>query len=387
MRILHVVPSYLPAWRYGGPIRSVHGLAKAQAALGHEVEAFTTDADGPGRLAVPTGRAVDRDGVAVRYFPLGRPARLYRSPAMGRALSARVREFDIVHLHSVFLWPTWAAARAARAAGVPYVVSPRGMLVGDLIRRRGAVRKRLWIRFVERSTLAGAGAILATSRVELEEIRRLKLDLAPVAVVPNGIEVADFDPVSGPEISPQVESLIRDPYVLYLGRVSWKKGLEPLLEAVALRPPVRLVIAGVDDEGQRPRLEALARSRGVEDRIRFAGPVHGPDRVALLRGARALALVSTSENFGNAVLEAMACGVPVVVSAGVGLADEVAAAGCGFVVDRAPAAIAEALGKLWENPQDARELGRRGRERVIQEFEWPTIAGRAVEAYIKVGAA
>src|SRR3954471_9492384 len=127
MRVLHVVPTYAPAWRYGGPIVAVHGLCKALVARGHEVDVFTTNVDGDGVLDVPTDRPVERDGVRVRYFP-ARLRRLYWSPAMARALAADVRGYDLVHIHAVFLWPGVAAARAARRVHVPYIVSPRGML-------------------------------------------------------------------------------------------------------------------------------------------------------------------------------------------------------------------------------------------------------------------
>jgi glycosyltransferase involved in cell wall biosynthesis len=145
VRVLHVVPTYLPAWRHGGPILAVHGLAKALAARGHAVTVFTTDVHGAGRLDVPLATPVEIDGVTVWYFPVGFPRRLYRSPALTAALARTLPEIDLVHLHSVFLWPTWAAARAAFRAGVPYLLAPRGMLVGDLLRRRGWLRKRLWI--------------------------------------------------------------------------------------------------------------------------------------------------------------------------------------------------------------------------------------------------
>src|SRR5262249_17761673 len=123
----HVIPSYLPAVRYGGPIFAVHALCQALVARGHEVEVFTTNIDGPGNSRVPVGTPVNLDAVGVRYF--GSPAlrRIYWSPGLGRALRSEMHRFDAVHLHSVFLWPTWAAARAARRADVPYVLSPRGM--------------------------------------------------------------------------------------------------------------------------------------------------------------------------------------------------------------------------------------------------------------------
>src|SRR5579862_4440950 len=133
MRVLHVVPTYLPAVRYGGPIYSVHALCRALADRGHDVHVYTTNVDGPGVSGVPLSDPVLREGVKIRYFPCGLGRRVYRSPAMGRALAANASKFDVLHLHSVYLWPTLAAARAARGANVPYVLAPRGMLVRDLI--------------------------------------------------------------------------------------------------------------------------------------------------------------------------------------------------------------------------------------------------------------
>src|SRR5215831_11133178 len=136
MRILHVVPTYLPAVRYGGPIFAIHGLCQALAARSHEVEVFTTSVDGPGTSPVPIGIPVALDGVRVRYFPCPLLRRLYWAPALGRALQREIDTFDVVHLHSVFRWPTWAAACAARKAGAPYVLAPRGYV--DLGSNRSA---------------------------------------------------------------------------------------------------------------------------------------------------------------------------------------------------------------------------------------------------------
>src|SRR5438874_10292208 len=149
VRILHVVPTYLPATRYGGPIYAVHGLCRALAARGHEVDVVTTNVDGAGVSDVPLGRAVDVDGVRVTYFasPF---SRLYWSPSMRFDAS----RYDVVHLHSVYLWPTWAAARVARRAGVPYIISPRGMLVRELIARKSRLVKSAWLRMVERRNFA-----------------------------------------------------------------------------------------------------------------------------------------------------------------------------------------------------------------------------------------
>ena len=111
LSILHVVPSYYPATRYGGPIRSVHALCAALVKHGHRVHVYTTNVDGPGVSDVPIGRPVDMDGVQVTYFGVPAIRRLYWSPTLARRLKETINDFDVVHLHSVFLWPTWAAAR------------------------------------------------------------------------------------------------------------------------------------------------------------------------------------------------------------------------------------------------------------------------------------
>ena len=191
MRLLHVVPTYFPAVRYGGPIHSVHGLCAALAARGHDVHVFTTNVDGPGDSAVPLGQPVDMDGVKVWYFPSRRLRRLYWSPAMGRMLKQEVGGFDLVHLHSVFLWPTWAAARAARRAGVPYVLSPRGMLVEGSGPGTQPLRedRRGWP-LIERANLARAAAIHVTSAVEEAELEEFGFGLrGRIFDVPNGVVV------------------------------------------------------------------------------------------------------------------------------------------------------------------------------------------------------
>ena len=384
MRILHVVPSYLPAWRYGGPIRSVHGLARAQAAAGDAVSVFTTDADGAGRLDVPTDRPVDRDGVAVHYFPVGAPRRLYRSPAMGRALGATIHGFDVVHLHSVFLWPTWAAARAAESAGVRYFVSPRGMLVEDLIQERGALRKRLWIRLVERRTLARAAGIVVQSELERRHLEALGLALAPVAVVPNGVEARKPEgSIEGSQEPAVAAGLGGAPFVLFLGRISWKKGLDRLIEALAAIPGVTLAVAGNDDERLLPSLQELARRTGVAGRVRFVGEVHGAAKGWLLDHAAVFCLPSSSENFGLAALEAMAAGRPVVVSSEVGLASLPEAAPGLVVAPAGPAALAAAISGLIGDPRRAAELGARAARIAGEHFAWPGIAAATREVYAR----
>lgn len=382
MNVLHVVPTYVPAWRHGGPVRAVHGLCRALAARGHHVTVLTTDVNGPETLDVPRGEPVLVDGVTVWYFPVRSPRRLYRSPALASALRREVARSEIVHLHSLFLSPVDTAARAARRAGVPYVLAPRGMLVPDLFARRGGARKRLWLRLGGRRTIEEAAALHVTAELEAEEATRFGLRLPPAAVVPNGVDPEPFGPAEEAVISPAVrEVLARGPFVLFLGRVSWKKGLDRLVPAMARVPGALLAVAGNDEESYTPRLRRLAEEAGVAGRVVFLGPVEGADRAALLHRAAVLALPSYSENFGNAALEALAAGCPAMVTPEVGIAALIAEEQCGMVVPGEPAALAEAIRGLLADPDRRDEMGRQGARAAAQRFSWAAVAGQMEAVY------
>jgi len=374
VRILHVVPTYAPAWRYGGPIHAVHGLCRALAAAGHEVEVYTTSVDGPRDLDVPLRHPVQRDGVAVTYFPCPRLRRLYRATELGRALERRVGDLDILHTHSVFLWPTWAAASAARAAGRPYVLSPRGMLVPELIDAKNAWLKRLWIRAVERGNLAHATMIHVTSTVEAKHLERAGLALSPVRVVPNGVDL------------PAASDRSRRPReIVYLGRLSWKKNLEPLIDAVARLAEVSLVVAGPDDEGLGPALRARAQGLGLGGRVRFQGPANGPEKASLLAESACLVLPSLNENFGNVVVEAMAHACPVIVTPDVGAREVVEESGAGVIAsDTTAPALVAAITRVLDDPAAARAAGARGRQYVADRLTWPAVATQMAAVYEEV---
>ncbi len=372
MRILHIIPSYLPAVRYGGPIFAVHALCKAMAAIGHEVQVFTTNIDGPENSPAPIGVPVNLESVRVRYFPCPLLRRLYWAPALGRALEREIRKFDALHLHSVFLWPTWAAARAARKANVPYVLSPRGMLVRNLIARRSRLAKSAWIYTIERSNLEQAAAVHLTSRLEAAELERFGWRLPPLAVIPNGV---DEPPPCDGQIATDVEAIAAEqPLVLFLGRLSWKKGLDRLLRAFACTKAGRLAIVGTDDEGLAPRLVKLAGDLRIADRVRILPrTIMGSEKEYLFAAARVFMLTSYSENFGNTVLEAMRRRVPVVVTPEVGAADIVRESGGGLVVAGDPIPLGAAICRLASDADLARSMGEAGQRHATAHYSWTSV--------------
>jgi glycosyltransferase involved in cell wall biosynthesis len=377
LRILHVVPTYYPAVRYGGPTVTVDALAAALVRRGHEVHIYTTNMDGAHDSPVPLDRPVLVNGAAVHYFPVPRLRRLCWSPALDRKLCQSIGDFDLVHLHSIFLWPTWAAARRARASGVPYLSSPHGMLSPELIRRRSRWIKTAWIRLFERSTLRHAAALHVTAQIEAEHAAATGLPLPPIHNIPHGVEwPRHFTPLAESRFAH-----VARPYALFLSRISWKKGLDRLLKAWKRVPQLELVVAGNDDEGYLPRLRALARAEGIAERVHFVGHAGDADKWALYANAEMFVLPSYNENFGCVVAEAMAMSCPVVVSASVGLAALVADAGAGTVVSGDPEELAAAVRRLHADPALRRQMGERGRHAVAQHLSWDAAAAATEDLY------
>ena len=363
--------------RYGGTIVSVHGLCRALASRGHDVHVYTTSVDGAADSAVAHGEPVDLDGVKVWYFQSTSFRRVYYAGAMRKALRDSVGGFDVVHTHAIYLWPLWAAAREARRAGVPYVVSPRGMLEKDLIERKSAIWKAALIGFVERANLEGAAAVHVTSRREAAEAEAFGFSLRRVSEIPNGVDLDRGAGIPSPAIAGAIAS---GRYVLFLGRINWKKGLDRLIAAMTLAEGVRLIVAGNDEEGYQPSLEAIAERHGVSDRVIFTGPVHGADKTALIASARALVLPSYSENFGNVVLEAMAAGRPVIVSPEVGLSDLVGESGSGLVSGGGPEPLGDAIATLANDVRAGDAMGERGRAAAAR-YSWDSVAAQMETLY------
>ncbi|AMN43746.1 glycosyltransferase [Rhodoplanes sp. Z2-YC6860] len=381
MRLLHITPTYIPAYRYGGPIHSVHSLCRNLADIGHDVHVLTTSVDGPFDSDVPHDRPVNLDGVLVHYARARYLRRLYWSPELAAYCRATISGFDAVHLHSVFLYPTWQGSRCATSARVPYVLSPRGMLDRRLIKARSSFIKRTWINLVERDNLSGASAIHLTSQEEWRALADLGLARAPTAIIPNGVDVPL--PLDESAISPDVRAAVATGFqILAFGRINWKKALDRLLHALAQMPEARLVIAGNDEDGEAAKLQVIAESCGVAKRVRFVvRHLTGADREALFASAQVLALPSLSENFGNVVAEAMIRGLPVVVTAQVGAAEIVAASGAGEIADGNPEALATALLRILNCDKLRHRMATAGVEYARVHLSWNSIAQRFAELY------
>lgn len=379
-RVAIFAPNYLPATRYGGPVRSAHGLARALVALGYHVDVLTTDVDGPGRLDVPLDHPLEMDGVYVHYCPIVAPRRLYFSPALARRAAELMPLADAVHVNGMFLWPGPHLARAARAQGKTLVISPRGMLMPEMVAGKSRIAKQVWIALQERGNLRAAAAIHVTSDSEAEGLRVMRLDLAPLVVIGNGVDapdrvpsLADIDAVWG-DVPPGRR-------VAFLARLDWTKGADMAIEAVRAHPNAVILIAGHDQIGLQAQLEPrLLRDDGSCCGA-FLGPLGGRAKWAFLAGADVLLVPSVRESFGMSVAEALAIGTPVIATEGVGAASMLRRLDPGLVVPREQPALDAALARLLSDAGRRAAVGRAGRVLALSELSWAGAAAAIAALY------
>ena len=376
MRVLHVSAYYAPAFSFGGPPRSIHGLCKALRAAGCHIQVLTTDADGDSRLASAHANAGEYEGVPVRYCPRSRPYRVLGSRALADALPAEVARVDLVHIHGLWNRVVWAASRAAWRAGVPYVLSPRGMLDDGSLRHHGW-RKTIVYPFTDRAVVQRAAAIHATSAREADGVRP-RAPGARVVVIPNGIDAL---PQGAGTTRASLGLPAEGPLIVTVSRLHPVKRLDLLVDAFVdvrrVHPHAHLVIAGPDEHGLRPSLDA--RAAGAAHAITWAGAIDEASRDGLLSLASAFVMCSDSESFGLAALEAMRAGAPVLVTDTCGWA-QVADAGAGLVVPQTRAALAAGLERILADPQARQTMGTRGRA-LAEGYGWPSVAERFMTLY------
>ena len=388
MRILHVTPYYRPAYAFGGVVRSAEGMAKALAARGHELTVLTTDALSPGQsYAGPRDEILDAVRVlrCANALPVLR-ARLNLSTPLGmRGLAGEaLASADIVHLHELRTLENLLVMPLAARKETPVALSPHGTL--DLRTGRGAF-KRAWDRLLGAGLAKRVDHVIALTANEASQARSHWARLGAMdqttgfSIVPNGVELGEFSSLPPAADFRERHGLGAAPTVLYMGRLQARKGVDLLIEAfrAADVSESRLLIAG-PDEGLLPRLKRLAAG---DERISFAGYLDGSARLQAFAAADVFALPARGEGQSMAALEAMAAGLPALLSPGCNM-DEVAAAGAGYVVEATVEAFADKLGDLLRQAELRREMGRRARQLVEARYSWDKVAAALERVYARL---
>ena len=379
MRILHFLPVYIPAWKYGGPILSVSRLCEGLVAEGLDVRVITTNAGLPDFPSDQLGIPQDVNGVTVFYYQADKNMFSISSKELLRALPDHISWAQLLHLSSIWQPLGLPIQAAAHNAGLPVIQSLRGAL-GPYSWRHGWWKKVPYFLFWERPILQKAAALQCTTSQEMSETTWLGLR-SPLELLPNSVDLTRLrlDPLLGSEWLYSKSLSRKETTFIVLGRIHNKKGLDLLPSAMKhlSHHPWKLIFVGDDSDGSMQRLKRDFRRVGLENRCFWFSSLPSDELAGPYNAADWLLLPSYHENFGNVVVEALACGCGVVASNSVGVANDLVDCPGVFVVGRSQIEWTQVL----LHALNSHKPGSASTKYVHERYNHNTVAKSAVSIY------
>lgn len=377
MKILHVVISLAPEW--GGPVKVVHELTESLVEKGLEVTLFApVQKGGEVNIARPKG-------VNLQLFEEGFFSCCWSgySPKLARAVAQEVNKFDLVHIHELWSYSHLVASRVAIKVGKPYVVTVHGELEPWAINYK-TLKKKIYSLLVQRRILQKAAALHAITDEEIRHIRAYGVD-NKILMIPNGINPQEFQALPAHrELEQLYPQLAGQQVVLFLGRLHPKKGLDILARAFGKvargRDDLCLLVVGPDSESYQAEVVKILMAEDVLDKVIFTGMLTGREKLTALARADICVIPSYSEVRSIVALEAMACGLPVIITRQCHF-PEVVEAGAGLVIEPEVGQLAVALEKMLSNPQLRQEMGSNGRRLVNEKFTLEKVTEQMIAMY------
>lgn len=388
MQILHILGFYPET---GGPYTAIRGLAIALSNRGLKIDIlspFPRDYD-INKLYKETPESLNvkyiRESFLSRIFPSF-------SNEWKTVLENILPRIDLVHVHGFFDHYTYVASKFSRLK--PVVISPRGSIMNDAIRLKGNLKKRLYLNCFGINIIRNASAIHLTNQYEKEEFmdvfkRNLDKNTNKIFIAPNGINLKEYINLPPLGSFKQKHTVLKDrKYIVFLSRKDPKKGLDILVESfnklAAIYDDLYLVVVGPDNKGYGKKVRQWLYNAGLLERSLFIGMLTGRDKLAAILDAEVFVLPSYSENFGIAVLEAMACGTPVVVSNKVGISREIEGSNAGIVVETNPESVFKGVKALLDNDVLSKKVADNGRKLVEEYYDINTVADMMIKTYEEV---
>lgn len=376
LKVVHVIPGLATS---SGPSQAMANLCHHQLEAGIDVE-----------VCYVSGRGADPDEtfpshITVHGFSAVGLKKWAYAPTLKKHLYNSVGECDVVHIHSMWLYPSIAASKAAKFHRKPYLVRPAGSLEPWSF-DHGGLKKRLYLRFISRGIMNNAARIHAVSEQEEKRIETFNFD-THVVTIPNGINLSDrITAVSREQAIQELDWPAAKTYLLFLGRIHPQKGLDLLFkifeDVSAKEKDIRLIIAGPDNHTYAHQLKEQQKSHPFGSRIHFVGQLTGRTKSLTLSTADLFVLPSKTENFGISILEAMAAGTPVVVSNTTPW-KVVTEKGAGYWLPLESAAFVSAINDGLDDPKRLSDMGEAA-AKIANNYSWTEIAKHNIECYEQI---
>lgn len=388
LKLLHIIPSYYPALKYGGPLESVRALNIALAGKGVHIDVITTSVGINIDLKLEIGSWKDDSGVRVKYFPSYFYEHFTFSPGLFFSVLNEVKKYDLVHITAFWNFPVFAGSFACLLKKKPYIISPRGVLYEDAINIKSKYIKKTYYELIAKHYLNSASAVHFTTEHEREGLAKFIKLMNDSFVVPNGIDLAKYKNLPNKGSFRKKFSISNDKkIILFLGRIHKQKGIDLLInsfeECVKNCSDLLLVVVGSGDENYVNSIKRTLNEKGIIQNTLFTGFLKSNEKLAAYIDSDIFILPSYFENFGMSVIEAMACGVPVVVSNQVGISKDIEIYNAGTVVGTNVQSICKGVKQILENPSLSKELTNNAKELLLRNYEISNVADKMISAYEK----
>jgi glycosyltransferase involved in cell wall biosynthesis len=380
LKILIVVPTYYPAFQFGGPIFQIHYLAKNLIKNKILVTVCTTDKGNEKYTNSNIKKIIE--GVEVFYFKR-MFSKLYLSMSMLAFLLKNIKKYDVVHIHSIFNFPAAISLIISQFFKKKIILSPRGILDKDLIENKNTIMKKIWLYLLKNTLSKNVKFFHATTEFEKKKIK-FYYENNDIKVIANGIDENLF-------LKKKISRKINNKYskyfkkknnLLYLGRIDKKKNIELILKSIknAQLSNFVLNVVGTGDKQYLKYLLNLSYKLNLNDNINFINHLDNESKIYFYKKSSHLLLPSKSENFANVVLEAIFFGKSVLISDKVGLKDFVKKNNFGIVCD-STRTFEKDLKFLVNNKNIMVRTHKYGKKMIIKNFSWSKIVHQYINMY------
>jgi glycosyltransferase involved in cell wall biosynthesis len=387
LNILFVTSYYKPAYTFGGPVVSTAAICENLIKHGVKVTVFTTNAGGDSVLDVPINRPKDIDGVEVWYFPLrfGGLGFFYASGLYSRIFH-QIHHYDIIFTESLWGYASIPVYQASRHALKPYVVQLNGQLEPWSLQQK-STKKNIYLKLWGKKFLDNANGLLCTAITEVEHLEGLKLRSLPF-IVPLGLNLDTYTESPAKELF-RIQFNIPEeaPVMLFLGRLHHKKRPDLAIKVLSMLPEdlqnCHLILAGPDQENLISTLTIYAQKLDCLGRVHFTGMLERKQVLDAFAASNLLIMPSEpqSENFGMAAAEALAAGLPILVSDSVPVGYWAVEAGAGRTASCDAESLTQAAADMLSNPSQLIEMGKQGRELAHKIFDIQKVTSQIVNQF------